>query len=409
MAAGHIVNSSSDDDENATQGSSRQRQQAIVSTQPSYHEVPFPEPYHHVLEFAFKYFSQYAGHGHADISIFYTDEWVTRSSHQSGAHGRKAQREIAAAARVRSSDEQSLPSSTPSHNSSSSNAGSPSDDISICDIAYQLKVANQLQIRRDRIASKKEAVTLAKSMKLSKEIIQGLEQELFNLYMQDNFPDTRGDSAMLQRDSEPAAQHAQILPSALFSPSRSSRSSVAAHRSPPLQRPCIRRSPETSPQRDVSAHLANFVEEDVAHDGNCGFHVMVIIQQLHRLEADSPETHITLRQSICDLMSREAESILISKQWSPDCNEEFSIYIDAEMRSERGSIEDYCDEMKHDMVHCGVNEFAAFVHMMGDDIKIHYHSTKVVGGSPEVLILARESVRSDAVTYHILHEDGEDG
>lgn len=401
MAAGHIVNSSSDDDENATQGSLRQRQQAIVSTQPSYHEVPFPEPYHHELEFAFKYFAQYAGHGHADISIFYTDEWVSRSSHQSGAHGRKAQREIAAAARVRSSDEQSLPSSTPSHNSSSSNAGSPSDDISICDIAWQLKVANQLQIRRDRIASKKEAVTLAKSMKLSKEIIQGLEQDLFNLYMQDNFPDTRGDSAMLPRDSQPAAQHAQILPSALFSPSRTS---------PPLQRPCIRRSPATSPQRDVSAHLANFVEEDVAYDGNCGFHVMVIIHQLHRLDAaDSPETHITLRESICDLMSREAESILISKQWSPDRNEEFNIYIDAEMRSERGSIENYCDEMKQDMVHCGVNEFAAFVHMMGDDIKIHYHTTKVVGGSPEVLILARESVRSDAVTYHILHEDGADG
>ena len=108
-------------------------------------------------------------------------------------------------------------------------------------------------------------------------------------------------------------------------------------------------------------------------------------------------------------MSREAESILISKQWSPDRNEEFNIYIDAEMRSERGSIENYCDEMKQDMVHCGVNEFAAFVHMMGDDIKIHYHTTKVVGGSPEVLILARESVRSDAVTYHILHEDGAAG
>ena len=71
MGTGHIVNSSSDGDENGTQGSLRQRpQQAIVSTQPSYHEVPLPELYHHELEFAFKHFAQYAGHGHADISMF---------------------------------------------------------------------------------------------------------------------------------------------------------------------------------------------------------------------------------------------------------------------------------------------------------------------------------------------------
>ena len=407
MAAGYIVNSSSDDDENETQGSSRsrpQQQQAIVSAQPSYHEVPFPEPYHHELEFAFKYFCQYAGHGHEDVSSFYTEEWVTRSSHQSGAHGRRAQRE-AAAARAQLSEDQSLPSSTPGRTSSSSNAGSPSDDISIRDIAWQLNVANQLQIRRDRIASKREALNLAISLKLGREIIQGLEKELYAMYLQDNFPDTRCDSASSQIDSEPVTQ-VQIVPSALFlQPLSNASGHAAAHSSPPLQRPCTRRSP----QRDVSAHLNNFVEQDVPHDGNCGFHVMAIIHELHRQDSNPLETHITLRESICDLMSREAESIIVSKQWSPDLGQHFNIYIDAEMISERGNIKDYCDEMKKDKVHCGLHEFAAFVHMMGDDIKIQYHTTKVVRGSPEVLILARESVRSDAVTYHILHEDGADG
>jgi hypothetical protein len=239
---------------------------------------------------------------------------------------------------------------------------------------------------------------------MDKDVIQRLEKELYAMYIQDNFPDTRCDSAMSLGDREPVAQE-QIVPSALFLQPLSNASRAAAHTSPPLQRPCTRRSP----QRDVSAHLHNFAEQDVPHDGNCGFHVMAIIHNLHCEDSNPPETHITLRESICDLMSREAESILVSKQWSPDAGQHFNIYIDAEMISERGSIQDYCDEMKKDKVHCGLHEFAAFVHMMGDGIKIQYHTTKVVRGSPEVLMLARESVRSDAVTYHILHEDGAAG
>lgn len=408
MAAGYIGNSSSDEDDIDAQGSSRSRthqQQAIVSTQPSYHEVPFPEPYHHELEFALKYCSQYAGHGHDDVSQFYSDEWVIRASHQSGAHGRRTQREIAAV-RAQTSDERSFPSSTPGRNSSSSNAGSPSDDISVRDIAWQMQVANQLQIRRDRIASKKEALSLAKTLNLGKETIQKLERELYAMYSQDNFPDTRYDSAKPPSDCEPVAQ-VQLFPSASFSgtPSTQNASCAAVISTPPPQRPCMRRSP----QRNGSAHLEHFVEQDVLGDGNCGFRVMAIIHALHFPASSPAETYITLRESICDLMSREAECILVSKQWSPDLNADFNIYIEAEMISERGSTEEYCEAMKKDAKPCGVIEFAAFVHMLGDAIVIQYHTTKVVDNSPEVFRLARESVRSDAVTYHVLHEDGADG
>ena len=96
--AGFVAESSSDDDNPAdTQGSSRPRSNAsIVTTQPAYHEIPFPSPHYDELEFAFKYFTQYAGHGHADISQFYSEEWLSRSSHASGAFGRRHQRALPA-------------------------------------------------------------------------------------------------------------------------------------------------------------------------------------------------------------------------------------------------------------------------------------------------------------------------
>jgi len=95
---------------------------------------------------------------------------------------------------------------------------------------------------------------------------------------------------------------------------------------------------------------------------------------------------------------------LLASSGHPDLNADFNIYIEAEMISERGSTEEYCEAMKKDAKPCGVIEFAAFVHMLGDAIVIQYHTTKVIDNSPEVFRLARESVRSDAVTYHVLHE-----
>lgn len=158
-------------------------------------------------------------------------------------------------------------------------------------------------------------------------------------------------------------------------------------------------------QSNITAHLANFVEQDVDHDGNCGFHVMELIMNRHFPQPQEPNPNFTaLRELICDLMSRDANQILIAKLQDGD-----RIYIEDELISERRSVAAYCLRMARDAVCCGLNEFATFVHMVGDDIIILYHSTKVVDGSVEVFPLSTESCRDNATLYHVLHKDGADG
>ncbi len=112
-------------------------------------------------------------------------------------------------------------------------------------------------------------------------------------------------------------------------------------------------------------------------------------------------------------MSNEAKNIFLAKQCGGNQGQEvdFNVYIEDEMKTECGSVEKYCDRMRQDAVYCGLNEFAAFVHLLGDNAIIFYHTTKVVDGSPEIFTLARETVRRDRYTveYHVLHKDGADG
>jgi len=416
---GHIVNSSSDDSGNETQGSSRVRPQTIVSTQPSYHEVPFPAPHHHELEFAFKYFSQYAGNGQEDVSKFYSEEWVSRASHRSGAFGRKTQREIAAA----SSASTATPG-TPLTNSSVA-TGSPNDrlfmestnDFDISAILQrnvkQQEILNLLQLRRDRIASKKEALQMAKDLGKSREEINKIQEQIYQMTLAEDFPQVRH-----SEDPEASRQMSSNSTATRLTPALEMLTLAANSRiaSPPSQRSCLRASPNYQ-QEDES--LYGFRRVDVPGDGNCGFHVMAIIFNIHFDRAESEKKDcVDLRDEICDLMLREAGSIFLSKvrdrDWAPGVHgEEHSVYIEDGMKEEHGDVARYCANMKKHGTCCGMNEFAAFVHHVGDDIEIKYHTTKVIEGSqpgrPEVYTLSRETVRPDRKTYHVLHKDGDDG
>jgi hypothetical protein len=443
--AGFIADSSSDDENPAdTQGSSRPRSSSsIVTTQPAYHEIPFPSPHYDELEFAFKYFTQYAGHGHADISHFYSEEWLSRSSHASGAFGRRHQRALAAPSPSGAATQTSVASSPPE--SSPSQAISDTSEIDIRELTQQLRLSVQqqevtnrfnsgqfqLQVRRERIDSLREALIVAKRLKKSQAEITKIDDMLYSLLLSEiseNLPCASVDAQTRVVQLQPATlsarfndQESQPIVSRTVSdqntarPFQSASHQSRSHTSPPLRRTCTRGSPPVitlQSQRDITAHVANFDELDVEKDGNCGFHVMVQIMQRHFPQPQEPNPdYIELRELICNLMSREANQIFIAKcdTLPPDPPGSFNIYIEDELIAEQGTVAQYCDRMKRDSVCCGLNEFATFVHMVGDDITIMYHSTKVVGGSVEVFPLSRESCRDTAIVYHVLQKDGRDG
>ena len=435
--AGFIADPSSSDDENPadTQGSSRPRSSSsIVTTQPAYHEIPFPSPHYDELEFAFKYFTQYAGHGHADISHFYSEEWLSRSSHASGAFGRRHQRALPAPSPSGAATVQTSVASSPPESSPSQAISSDTSEIDIRELTEQLRrsvqqqeVTNRfnsgqfhLQVRRERIDSLREALTVAKRLKKSQAEITKIDDMLYSLLLSEiseNLPCASVDAQTRVVQLQPAAlsarfngQESQPIVSQTVSdqniarPFQSASHQSHSHASPPLRRTCTRVSPLRTSQRDITVHLADFDELDVEKDGNCGFHVMVEIMQRHFPQHQEHNPNfIELRELICDLMSREANQIFIAK------TDSFNIYIEDELITESGTVVQYCDRMKRDSVCCGLNEFATFVHMVGDDIIIMYHSTKVVGGSVEVFPLCRESCRDSAIVYHVLQKDAEDG
>ncbi len=289
----------------------------------------------------------------------------------------------------------------------------------------QQALTNALQRHRDSIANTEQSLTLAKKLQKSEKEIETIEAKLYALYSADlpNDADISRTFVAPPALTAPTRTAVQIqnsscdlpalTPTVLFG--MTARESPTSRATPPSSRARVTRSP----QQDGSSHLVHFTEEDVEMDGNCGFHVMSIIMRLHRPDGPSDnQHHAHLRATICDLMQREARAILMSNRLT-NPNASFNIYIADEMISEYRNqagignddqaIAAYCDAMRRDAKCCGFNEFAAFVHMLGDDITIVYHTTKVVSGSTEQVKIARESVRMNPREYHVLHKDGHDG
>jgi hypothetical protein len=256
------------------------------------------------------------------------------------------------------------------------------------------------------VSCKEKALEMAEKLKMDAATIQKLQREIFDMCLADFKPDDEG---VVQTYATPATQQAP-LPSAAAAPFVLSGNAAYSPVSPPGQRRCLRPSPKQrheSLEQDLSQL---FREWDVPTDGNCGFHVMKIIHEIHfpQKDRDKDYSHTSLRKEIVGIMREEAESIFIARA-ECDISGPFNIYVKDEMISEKGSVDAYCDKMVKTSVYCGLNEFATFVHWIGDDIRIFYHTTKLVGGTPEIIVLARETVRPTAREYHVLHKDGSDG
>lgn len=248
---------------------------------------------------------------------------------------------------------------------------------------------------------------MAEKLQMDAATIQKLQREIFEMCLADFRPDDEG---VVQTYATPATQQARLSSAAAAPFTPSENSAAYSPVSPPNQRPCLRPSP---PQRSESIEQdlsQSFREWDVPGDGNCGFHVMKIIHDIHFPEKDRDKnySHTSLRKEIVSIMREEAESIFIAKA-ECDITGSFNIYVKDEMIAEKGSVDAYCDKMVKTDVDCGLNEFATFIHWIGDDIRIFYHTTKLVRGTPEIIELARESVRPTAREYHVLHKDGSDG
>jgi hypothetical protein len=270
----------------------------------------------------------------------------------------------------------------------------------------QQTLSNKLQMRRDAVASKEKALEMAVKLRMDDTTIKKLQRQIYDMCMQDF---TGDDGGVGQTNITPSTiQAAARMPSSVaaapFTPSK-----PLASLSPPNQRQCLRPTPDKCVEQHVDDLSQLFREMDVPGDGNCGFHVMKIIHERHFPTLNSANyNHAVIRKRIVQIMQDEADSIFIARR-DCDISGPFNIYVKDEMVTEHGSVDAYCERMGKIGVDCGLNEFATFVHWIGDDIRIFFHSTKLVRGTPEVIELARESVRSSAREYHVLHKDGEDG
>ncbi len=352
-----------------------------------------------------RYFTQYAGNGHGDISQFYSAEWVARSSHASGAYGRSTQRQRAAAAAGvdtnASLESQTSASSTATLASVDESSKSFETFVSaqMAKSVQQQALLNQITLRRDEISRTEKALEMAIKLRLSDTEIRKLQRQIYDMCLDKHSPCGTSLTVTTPPTQATALRAPHASDAAEFAPSNQTPAS-----SPPAQRRCLLGTPEIS--RD-NFDIANFSEQDVPYDGNCGFHVMKIIHDLH-FPLSSRHTHESLREEIVRVMKDESANIFLSKQHC-DLTGSFNVYIHEEMIQESGSIDAYCASMKKNSTCCGLNEFAAFVHMVGDGIVVYYMTTKVVRGSREVFKLARESVRPSACDYHVLHIDGKDG
>lgn len=272
----------------------------------------------------------------------------------------------------------------------------------------QQAVCNQLAIRRDSISRTEKALEMAVKLQMSKTEIQRLQKQIYDMCLADVSPD--GGTSLATPPTVALATAVLAASSASSAVSFPPANMTSPPSSPPARRQCLLDTPEKGPDFfDVDVmDISQFSQQDVAHDGNCGFHVMKIIYDLHIPSLSSRYTHESLRKEVVRVMKAESASIFLARR-NCDISGPFNIYIHDEMQQESGCIDDYCSRMEKDCVYCGLNEFAAFVHMLGDGIVIFYCSTKVVCGTREIVKLARESVRPTAREYYVLHQDGRDG
>jgi hypothetical protein len=367
VAAGYCTSEDDEPDQNraarTTSTASASRPTANVPR--TYFEVPYADHTHHVHEFTFKAFTQYAGHGHATIAQFYTTEWADqcRTQASSGGTGRAHQRARqlhSQQASQRESQSTPPPNGAALPDSQSAVAGLQSHSVNqLAEIGRHMQVSNSVAQAQVQISNLEKAVALANKLGKAPAAVVQLEECLFGEY--------------LRSVGTTVPSHVvQSLTATLVAAQATSATDIASIiRSPPKSR---RRGNDEDTERPLSAWekaqndiVNKFSITDNEGQGNCLFIVLSELWNqyrvfINRCYSATEKTHQQARAFVVAKLRQKAHAIRLGKAVPVVTNDSgdqsFDVLASDGMIQQKGSIEAYCDWMAHDGIS---GRFAGFV------------------------------------------------
>ena len=310
---GHVAVAESDDEETVP----RPAAAASAVAPRGYHESPYDTiaGNYHPFELCFKAFTQYAGHGHADISSFYTAEWAEQRRTQAAAGhvGRTQQRRQHQADLNQGSEP--LSSSQSIVSTASTTATSVSQ---INDLTMEMRLSNAYTRGSQVIANLEKAISVATILNKPACTIQRLREQLFGLLMEDV---SRGTDAAPRQPSQ------QLSPTA-----------------PAQQR---RRVFDAQQQQAIQQMEELFDIVDNEGEGNCLFYVFEAIEEEYldsiRRRPRNRRTFEDLRNEVVDVLRASSATIRIASVRDVQGNGIQNVFVEADMASQQGSVREYCD------------------------------------------------------------------
>jgi hypothetical protein len=319
----------------------------------TYFEVPYADHTHHVHEFTFKAFTQYAGHGHATIAQFYTSEWADQRRTQASSGGTCRAHQRARQLRFQQDSQQESQSTPPPTSaalpdSQSAIAGMQSHSANqLAEIGRHMQVSNSVAQVQVQISHLEKAVALANKLGKAPAAVVHLEECLLGEYLRSAGTTVPSHVVQSLTVTSAAAQATSVAEDA------------SIIRSPAKCRPRYEENERTLPpwekaQRDI---VKKFSITDNEGQGNCLFIVLSELWNQYRVfvnrrRSATEKTHQEARALVVDNLRDKAHVIRLGKAVSVVNNnsgdQPFDVFAYDGMIEQKGTIEAYCDWMAQD-------------------------------------------------------------
>lgn len=345
LESGVIVDNS--DDENSAP-TSRTATQTTAAPR-GYFETPYCEVQgcYHLFELAAKAFTQYAGNGHENISIFYTSEWADHQRTQAslGGTGRTQQRRVQHAERVNSASEsrsssvvsrsEGAANELPSQTSAASLTSSSNHHID--QLTQQMQRQNAISQHSRILSSMEKAISLAQAMKKPSSEVKRLQQRCLD-YLEADINRELPALPVSHRAHQPVAATEPSLP-------RATRRRRELNES------------QTSALEQIQA-LGNIVENP--GDGDCLFYCLAAIENdfLEVRASNRPRnayaaaTHQDMRAEVVETLRADSALVRVATVRDILGGNQHAIFAEGDMEQQKGSVQGYCDWMQQDGI-CG--------------------------------------------------------